>query len=141
MYKLSNNHLIFIGFWELPNKSQYLEDKLVNSFMNFMFRIAHWIINYWFIGLMVLVFLFSALKPKMYVEALVVNSYNIEISDRSMVGRDVTINGTASGNPFVGQLDQYNVQINWGDGSALDVTSTINFVETSPNAFSITIIV
>ena len=62
-------------------------------------------------------------------------SYDIEISTINGLSpwdgpfvNPITLAGSASGENFVGQLSQYQVEVVWGDGTK-DVTSTVHFTQ------------
>src|SRR6185369_1145685 len=53
-------------------------------------------------------------------------TYSIAITSVTTGPLSVSISGTASSTKFAGQLSDYNVEINWGDGD-VSATSTQNF--------------
>jgi len=59
-------------------------------------------------------------------------SYTIQIVNYNVNGNVVDIDGTASGTPYVGQLGQHQVSVNWGDGTTSS-TSTVNFIGAGSN--------
>jgi len=54
--------------------------------------------------------------------------YNIEITSQTQTGATLDVTGTAEANPYVGQLEQHDVYVDWGDGTFSE-TSSVNFVD------------
>jgi hypothetical protein len=61
--------------------------------------------------------------------ALAAATYTVNIDTPTVTNLNVSLTGTASGNQFAGNVGQYNVLVDWGDGMVSE-TSTISFTET-----------
>lgn len=54
--------------------------------------------------------------------------YTITVDTITENGLEVTLEGSGSGTPYVGQLEDHDVEVIWGDGN-VSPTSTVNFVD------------
>ncbi|MBI4114346.1 MAG: hypothetical protein HY445_00705 [Candidatus Niyogibacteria bacterium] len=75
-------------------------------------------------------FAFTGFVPVAYAATYTITIDSDPDIDIGVDGVTVTLTGTASGDPFAGQFEDHDVQIDWGDGT-VDDTSDINFTDTS----------
>lgn len=79
----------------------------------------------------------SVLSPLVALAAPGQPEYHVFLVNKIVNGFHLDIDGTANALKYAGQVSQYQVQVDWGDGN-ISTTSTVNFLDlnTNPSSFS-----